>query len=130
MPRKTDFSSKWLLNFDNTGKTCSRWLAKGKTSNSFRCIVCNADDLSCANGGWCDVTKHFNRPKHIQHMKDVFGSIPLVASSHSSSSFSNNTNGGSVCSTTSLTTANETRIPFVSIQNDQRSLIHEDSKYS
>ncbi|CAF3473377.1 unnamed protein product, partial [Rotaria sp. Silwood2] len=28
MPRKTDFCSKWLLKFDNTGKVCSRWLAK------------------------------------------------------------------------------------------------------
>ncbi|CAF1602250.1 unnamed protein product [Rotaria sp. Silwood1] len=126
MPRKTDFCSKWLLKFDNTGRVCSRWLAKGKTSSSFRCIVCNTDDLSCANGGWRDVKKHFDRPKHIQCMKDVFGSIPLVASSHPSSSFSSNTNDGSVCTTTSSTSVNETRIPVVSIQNDQRSLTHED----
>ena len=126
MPRKTDFCSKWLLKFDNTGKVCSRWLIKGKTSNSFRCTVCNTDDLSCANGGWCDVQKHFDRPKHIQCMKDVFSSIPLVASS----SFSSNTDDGSTCTTTSSTSVNETRIPFISIQNHQRSFTHEDSKYS
>ncbi|CAF0912649.1 unnamed protein product [Adineta steineri] len=57
MPRPTDFCSKWLLKFDKTGKVCSRWLIKGKTSNSFRCTACNTDDLSCANGGWSDVKK-------------------------------------------------------------------------
>ena len=46
-------------------------------------------------------------------MKDVFGSIPLVASSHPSS-----------------ISVNEARAPFVSIQNDQRLLSHEDSKFS
>ncbi len=130
MPRNTDFCSKWLLKFDNTGRVCSRWLTKGKTSNSFRCIVCNSDDLSCANGGWTDVKKHFDRPKHIQCMKDVFDSIPLVASSHTSSSFSNTTNDGGACTTTSATSVNATRNPFLSIQNDQRSLSHEDSKFS
>ena len=130
MPRKTVFCSKWLLKFDNTGKVCSRWLTKGKTSNSFRCIVCNTDDLSCANGGWYDLKKHFDRPKHIQCMKDVFGSIPLVASSHPSSSSSSNTNDSSICTPTSSTSVNEARAPCVSIQNDQRLLSHEDSKFS
>jgi hypothetical protein len=63
-------------------------------------------------------------------MKDVFGSIPLVASSHPSSSFSSNTNDGSACTTASLTSFNEIRMPFVNIQNDHRSLTHEDSKCS
>lgn len=130
MPRKTDFCSKWLLKFDNTGRVCSRWLTKGKTSNSFRCTACNTDDLSCANGGWRDVKKHFDRPKHIQCMKDVFGSIPLVTSSRPSSAVSSNENDCSTHTATSSTSINKTKIPFLSIQNDQRSLTHEDSKCS
>ncbi|CAF4237449.1 unnamed protein product, partial [Rotaria magnacalcarata] len=122
MPRKIDFCSKWLLKFDNTDRVCSRWLTKGKTSNSFRCIVCNTDDLSCGNGGWYDLKKHFDLPKHIQCMKDVFGSIPLVVSPHPSASLSSNTNDDSVCTTASSTSVNQTRISFVNIYNDQRSL--------
>ncbi|CAM4827363.1 unnamed protein product [Rotaria magnacalcarata] len=122
MPRKIDFCSKWLLKVDNTDRVCSRWLTKGKTSNSFRCIVCNTDDLSCGNGGWYDLKKHFDLPKHIQCMKDVFGSIPLVVSPHPSASLSSNTNDDSVCTTASSTSVNQTRISFVNIYNDQRSL--------
>ena len=48
MPRNTEFSTKWLLRLDNTDRVCSRWLAKGKTANSFRCIVCNSDVLITA----------------------------------------------------------------------------------
>ena len=55
MPRKTNFSSVWLYKFDNTDRVCSRWLSKGKTLNSFGCIVCNTADLRCVNEGWPDV---------------------------------------------------------------------------
>ena len=80
MPKNTGFCSKWLLRLDNTNRVCSRWLIKGKTVNSFLCIVYNTDGLSCANGGWSDIKKHCGRPKHIQYMKDLFGTISLVAS--------------------------------------------------
>ena len=79
---------------------------------------------------WRNVKKHFDRPKHVQCMKDAFGSTPFVTSSHSSSSFSSSTNDGSVYISTLLTSVNEAGTPFVSIQNDQRSLTHEDSKCS
>ena len=128
MPKNTTFRLKWLSKLDNTNKACSRWLAKGKTPSSFRCIVCNADDLSCANGGWTDVKKHFDRPKHIQCMKDAFGSIPLIASGHPSSSSSNHTSDSSASSTTASTGLNTARLPFVTIQNDQRALTHDESK--
>jgi hypothetical protein len=128
MPKSTGFCSKWLLKLDNTNKVCSRWLTKGKTANSFRCIVCNTDDLSCANGGWTDIKKHSDRPKHIQRMKDVFDSVSLVASGRPSSSTSNNTNDGGVCSITASTDANTIRRPFVTIQNNQRALTHDESK--
>ncbi len=59
MLNKTNFCSKWLVKLVITGKLCSWWLIKGKTPNSFRCIVCNTDDLSCANGGWIDIKKAF-----------------------------------------------------------------------
>jgi hypothetical protein len=84
------------MKLDNTNKVCSRWLTKGKTTNSFRCIVCNTSDLSCANGGWSDLKRHFDRPKHIQRMKDVFGSVLLVPSGQSSSCSSNNNNDDDV----------------------------------
>jgi hypothetical protein len=131
MPSKTNFSSKWLVKLDNTGKLCSRWLTKGKTSNSFRCIVCNTDDLSCANGGWIDIKKHFDRPKHIQSMRDVFNSISLIApASNSSSSTSTDPKDNNTHTTTSSTGINITKTPFVSIQNHQKALTHEESKSS
>ena len=88
MPKNTAFRTSWLLKLDNTGRVCSRWLTKGKTTHSFKCIVCKTDNLSCANGGWTDIKKHSDRPKHIQRMKDVFSSVSLVASGHPSSSTS------------------------------------------
>jgi len=130
MPKSTVFCSKWLLRSDNTNKPCSRWLKKDKTDNSFRCIVCNTDDLSCANGGWIDIKKHFSRPKHIQCMKDVFGSNSLVPSGNPSSSTSNNMNNGDLRSTTTSTDVNRTQRPFVNIQNNQRALTHDESKLS
>jgi len=131
MPKKTNFCSKWLLKSDNTSKLCSRWLTKGKTTNSFRCIVCNTDDLSCANGGWIAIKRHFDRPKHIQCMKDVFGSISLIASTgNSSSSTPKDSNGSNTHTTTLSTDINTTKTPFVSIQAHPRALTHEESNSS
>jgi hypothetical protein len=128
MPKNTAFCSKWLNKFDNTGRVCSRWLKKGKTTSSFQCIVCRTDDLSCANGGWADIKRHFERPKHIQCMKDVFGSVSLVASNDQSSHLSSNQDANSVCTPT-LSTNGNTRIGFVTIQSDKRALTHEESEY-
>ncbi|CAF1225658.1 unnamed protein product [Rotaria sordida] len=124
MPKKTEFCSKWLLRLDNANRVCSRWLSKGKKASTFRCNVCNADDLSCANGGWTDIKKHFTRPKHIQCMKDVFGSVSLVTSGHSSSSIPNQTNDGNLCLIS--TDVNTTQRPFITIHNDQRALTHDE----
>ncbi|CAF4027869.1 unnamed protein product [Adineta steineri] len=103
MPTDAKFCSKWLQNPDNTDRVNSRWLRQDKTISSFQYIVCNSGDLSCANGGWANLKRHFNRPKHIQCMKHVFDSIPLTAS-------------------------NTTRIPFVIVEKEQRALTHDDSK--
>ncbi|CAF0722491.1 unnamed protein product [Rotaria sp. Silwood1] len=59
-------------------------------------------------------------------MKDVFGSVPLVASGHPSSSVSNNTNDCGVCSITTSTDVNTTPRPFITIQNDQRASTHDE----
>ena len=69
---------------------------KGKTISSCQCIVCHTDDLSCANGGWADIKRHFDRPKHIQCMKDVFGCVSLIESIDQSSPLSNNKDANSV----------------------------------
>ena len=61
-------------------------------------------------------------------MKDVFGTISLVASGDPSSSTSNNTNDGDVCSITTSADFNTARRPFITIQNDQRALTHDESK--
>ncbi|CAF1297097.1 unnamed protein product [Rotaria sp. Silwood1] len=126
MPKNTAFCSKWLQKLDNTGRVCSRWLKKGKTTSSFQCIVCRTDDLSCANGGWADIKRHFDRPKHIQCMKDVFGSVSLIASNDQSPPLSNNKDDNSVCTATVSINGNTTRIPFVTIQSDKRVLTHEE----
>ena len=87
MPNDTSFSAKWLQKTDSTGKPCSMWLRKGKEKSTFMCTVCNVE-LSCANGGWTNVKNHSERPKHMQHLKDVIESGQLIASSTSSSSAS------------------------------------------
>jgi hypothetical protein len=82
MPNDTSFSSKWLQKTDSTGKPCSIWLRQGKEKSTFMCIVCNVE-LSCANGGWTNVKNHAERPKHMQHLKDVMESGQLIASTTS-----------------------------------------------
>ncbi|CAF1074423.1 unnamed protein product [Adineta steineri] len=126
MPTNTTFCSKWLQKPDNTGRVCSRWLKQGKTASSFQCIVCNSGDLSCANGGWADLKKHFNRPKHIQCMKDVFGSISLTASNNQSLLLSNNKDDNSTCVATGSIDGSATRKPFVIVEKEQRALTHDD----
>ncbi|CAF3425785.1 unnamed protein product [Rotaria sp. Silwood2] len=59
-------------------------------------------------------------------MKDVFGSVSLIASNDQSSTLSNNTDANSVCTAIFSTNENTTRIPFVTIQTDKRALTHEE----
>ncbi|CAF3368515.1 unnamed protein product, partial [Rotaria sp. Silwood2] len=59
-------------------------------------------------------------------MKDVFGSVSLIASNDQSSTLSNNTDANSVCTAILSTNENTTRIPFVTIQTDKRALTHEE----
>jgi hypothetical protein len=87
MPKKdTHFCTKWYHKLDGTKKPCSRWLKQGKTVGTFLCIVCN-EEKSCKNGGWSDVYKHSQRPKHLQRLKDVIESGQLISTTTTSSSF-------------------------------------------
>jgi hypothetical protein len=83
MPKKdTHFCTKWYHKLDGTKKPCSRWLKQGKTAGTFLCIVCN-EEKSCKNGGWSDVYKHSQRPKHLQRLKDVIESGQLISTTSS-----------------------------------------------
>jgi len=83
MPKKdTHFCTKWYHKLDGTKKPCSRWLKQGKTVGTFLCIVCN-EEKSCKNGGWSDVYKHSQRPKHLQRLKDVIESGQLISTTSS-----------------------------------------------
>ncbi|CAF1583319.1 unnamed protein product, partial [Rotaria sordida] len=59
------------------------WLKQGKTASTFLCTVCN-EEKSCKNGGWSDVYKHSQRPKHLQYLKDVIESGQLIVTKSSS----------------------------------------------
>ncbi|CAF2403246.1 unnamed protein product [Rotaria sp. Silwood2] len=86
MPKKdTRFCTKWFHKLDETKNPCSRWLKQGKTASTFLCTVCN-EEKSCKNGGWSDVYKHSQRPKHLQCLKDVIESGQLIVTKSSSSS--------------------------------------------
>ncbi|CAF4123427.1 unnamed protein product [Adineta steineri] len=126
MPTNTKFCSKWLQNLDNTGRVNSRWLKQGKTTSSFQCIVCNSDNFSCTNGGSANLKRHFNRPKHIQCMKDVFDFTLLTASNNQLLLLSKNKNNNSICVGTGSIDRNTTRIPFVIVEKEQRALTHND----
>lgn len=83
MPKKlTSFCTKWYQKLDATKKPCSRWLKPGKAMGTFLCIVCN-EEKSCKNGGWSDVYKHSQRPKHLQRLKDVIESGQLISTTSS-----------------------------------------------
>jgi hypothetical protein len=83
MPKKdTHFCTKWYHKLDGTKKPCSRWLKQGKNVGTFFCIVCN-EEKSCKNGGWSDVYKHSQRPKHLQRLKDVIESGQLISTTSS-----------------------------------------------
>lgn len=83
MPKKdTHFCTKWLNKLDETKHPCSRWLKQGKVASTFLCIVCN-EEKSCKNGGWSDVYKHSQRPKHLQRLKDVIESGQLIITTSS-----------------------------------------------
>ncbi|CAF1545631.1 unnamed protein product [Rotaria magnacalcarata] len=125
MPKYTSFSSKWLHKVDSTGKPCSVWLRQGKEKSTFICTVCNIE-LSCANGGWTNVKNHFERPKHLQCLKDVLESGQLVASTVTLSSTRNNTasNQSYTSSFSSLITNNPS---FMVLNNStDRALTHEE----
>ena len=124
MPNDTHFSSTWLGKLDSTGKPCSRWLKGGKNNCTFICTVCNTSELSCRNAGWGDIKKHFERPKHQQCMKDVFGSAQLVVSSNSSTATS------STDITRDSTVAAAGSTSFLTINSKhERALTHEESKF-
>lgn len=81
MPKQnTQFSSRWYQKLDGTKNPCVRWLKPGKSPSTFLCIVCN-EEKSCKNGGWSDVNKHSQRPKHLQRLKDVIESGQLIITS-------------------------------------------------
>lgn len=83
MPKKdTHFCMRWLQKLDDTNNPCSRWLKQGKTTSTFLCIVCN-EEKSCKNGGWSDVYKHSQRPKHAQRLKEVIESGQLIVTTSS-----------------------------------------------
>ncbi|CAF2034039.1 unnamed protein product [Rotaria magnacalcarata] len=125
MPKYTSFSSKWLHKVDSTGKPCSVWLRQGKEKSTFICTVCNIE-LSCANGGWTNVKNHFERPKHLQCLKDVLESGQLVASTVTLSSTRNNT--ASNQSYTSSFSSPITNNPSFMVLNNStdRALTHEE----
>ncbi|CAF1475352.1 unnamed protein product [Adineta steineri] len=85
-------------------------------------------DLSCANGGWDNLKRHFNRPKHIQCMKDLFDSISLTAANNQSLLLSKNKTDNSTCIGTGSIDRNTTRISFVIVQKEQRALTHDDTE--
>ena len=124
MPHDTHFSPNWLEKLDSTGKPCSRWLKAGKDKCTFICIVCNTNELSCRNGGWGDIKKHFERPKHQQCMKDVFGSAQLVISSATSTTTS------STDTASNLAVATTTPTSFLTIHSKtERALTQEESMF-
>ena len=123
MPNDTSFSTKWLQKTHSTGKPCSIWLRKGKEKSTFLCTVCNVE-LSCANGGWSDVKNHSERPKHMQHLKDVIESGQLITSSTSSSSSTSSTDKQSSYTSSSISTNNSS---FIILNNStDRALTHDE----
>ena len=81
MPKQnTRFSTRWYEKLDSTNNSCARWLKQGQSSSSFFCLVCN-EEKSCKNGGWSDVYKHSQRPKHLQRLKDMIESGQFLVTS-------------------------------------------------
>lgn len=78
--RNTRFLTRWYEKLDSTKNVCARWLKQGKSSSTFFCMVCN-EEKSCKNGGWSDVYKHSQRPKHLHRLNNVIESGQMLITS-------------------------------------------------
>jgi hypothetical protein len=68
MPKNlTKFSTSWLSRVDANNDPVNVWLKKGSISTTFKCSLCQTNDLTCGNQGWKAVEQHMNNSKH-QHL--------------------------------------------------------------
>ena len=68
MPKNlTKFNTSWLSRVDANNDPVDVWLKKGSISTTFKCSLCQTNDLTCGNQGWKAVEQHMNNSKH-QHL--------------------------------------------------------------
>ncbi|CAF1507253.1 unnamed protein product [Rotaria sp. Silwood1] len=103
MPKnQTKFNLNWLSRLDENKDPVKIWLKAGPSSSTFKCTLCQTNELDCGNQGWKAVEQHMKNVKHKQilhqwkeNVKFVVSSSPSNSSS-SSSSFSSSSTSSSV----------------------------------
>lgn len=88
MPKNlTKFNHNWFSRVDENNDPVKTWLKNGSTSTTFRCSLCQTDDLNCGNQGFKAVQQHMNNSKHKRLHDEWKSNAKFVVPTQSSSSF-------------------------------------------
>ncbi|CAF0764829.1 unnamed protein product [Adineta ricciae] len=65
MPKNlTKFNTSWFSRVDSDNNPVQIWLKSGSTETTFRCSLCQTNDLNCGNQGWKAIEQHMSNYKH------------------------------------------------------------------
>jgi len=86
MPKNlTKFNINWLSRVGVNNDPVKIWLKSGSTSSTFKCSLCQTNELDCGNQGWKAVEQHMNNDKHKQMLRQWKTNIKFTISTSSSS---------------------------------------------
>ncbi|CAF1530611.1 unnamed protein product [Adineta ricciae] len=98
MPKnQTKFNINWLSRFDDSKIPVKIWLKAGPSSSTFKCTLCQTNELDCGNQGWKAVEQHMKNVKHKQILQQWKENVKFVVSSPSSNSSSSASSFSSSC---------------------------------
>ncbi|CAF4586322.1 unnamed protein product [Rotaria sp. Silwood1] len=78
MPRDTTFNPCWLNRTDDDSIELSKWLTNGKTTKTFKCLLCKTNDLDCSNRGWSAIEQHMKTKNHVENIKSLKNNSTFV----------------------------------------------------
>ena len=106
----------WLSRVDANNDPVKIWLKTGSTSSTFKCSLCQTNELNCGNQGWKAIQQHMNNIKHKQILRQWKENIKFTVSSSASSSESVATSS-STCSTIAVLATNNNKQKPLSLED-------------
>jgi hypothetical protein len=117
MPKNiTKFNLNWLSRVDANNDPVKIWLKTGSTSSTFKCSLCQTNELNCGNQGWKAVEQHMSNDKHKQILRQWKENVKFTVSSSSSSSESV-VSSSSACSTIAVLETNNNKHKPLSLED-------------